>query len=96
MTKPTCTFTYGLPGSGKTTAIQPLIEAGAKRVSLDDLRLMFKGDPDALWDQAFESTVQKTLVRTVETLVAGGFDVVVDNTHVNPHIPTRLRQALAG
>ncbi|MGX1881506.1 phosphatase domain-containing protein [Streptomyces sp. NPDC055287] len=89
----------GLPASGKTTAARQLqADAGGRmrRVNLDDLRAML--DLPAVergrsW--AHEQTVLAIQDAAVRAAVDGGFDVVVDNTHLTPHIPKRLKAAVA-
>ncbi|SDN54483.1 phosphatase domain-containing protein [Streptomyces wuyuanensis] len=90
----------GLPASGKTTAAREL-QAGAegrmRRVNLDDLRRMLDVPaPDRGRSHAHEQTVLAIQDAAVRAAVEGGFDVVVDNTHLTPHIPKRLKAAVAG
>ncbi|WP_255306303.1 AAA family ATPase [Streptomyces sp. Wb2n-11] len=90
----------GLPASGKTTAARKLqAEAGGRmrRVNLDDLRAMLDlpaTERSRSW--AHEQTVLAIQDAAVRAAVDDGFDVVVDNTHLTPHIPKRLRAAVAG
>jgi predicted kinase len=95
MKVPAVTLTYGVPGSGKTTRARELVEARAKRVSMDELRLML-GAGSRHYNKRTESTVQELVTLSVIKLVADGFDVVVDNCHVTPSLPEKLSQALAG
>jgi predicted kinase len=95
MNPPTVTLTYGLPASGKTTRARKLVKGRTKRVSLDDFRLML-GAGSRRYNKRTESTVQDLLVSTTVKLVADGFGVVVDNCHLNPALPEKLRQALGG
>ncbi|MER7819563.1 AAA family ATPase [Streptomyces sp. NPDC096153] len=90
----------GLPASGKTTAAREL-QAGAegrmRRVNLDDLRRMLDVPaPGRGRSHAHEQTVLAIQDAAVRAAVEGGFDVVVDNTHLTPHIPKRLKAAVAG
>ncbi|MEU2261539.1 AAA family ATPase [Streptomyces sp. NPDC019645] len=90
----------GLPASGKTTAAREL-QAGAegrmRRVNLDDLRRMLDVPaPERGRSHAHEQTVLAIQDAAVRAAVEGGFDVVVDNTHLTPHIPKRLKAAVAG
>ncbi|MFF4169440.1 AAA family ATPase [Streptomyces sp. NPDC001744] len=90
----------GLPASGKTTAARAL-QAGAegrvRRVNLDDLRAMLDlPDPERGRSHTREQTVLAVQDAAVRAAVEGGFDVVVDNTHLTPHIPKRLKAAVAG
>ncbi|MDJ0380015.1 AAA family ATPase [Streptomyces sp. G-G2] len=90
----------GLPASGKTTAARSLqAESGGRmrRVNLDDLRAMLDV-PAADGERSFahEQTVLAIQDAAVRAAVDGGFDVVVDNTHLTRHIPKRLKAAVAG
>ncbi|MFF9049931.1 RNA ligase [Streptomyces erythrochromogenes] len=90
----------GLPASGKTTAARALqAEAGGRmrRVNLDDLRAMLDlPDPGRGRSFAHEQTVLAIQDAAVRAAVDGGFDVVVDNTHLTKNIPKRLKAAVGG
>ncbi|MDT0566022.1 AAA family ATPase [Streptomyces sp. DSM 3412] len=92
----------GLPASGKTTAARELqAESGGRmrRVNLDDLRAMLDVPlPEGAERRSYahEQTVLAIQDAAVRAAVDGGFDVVVDNTHMTPHIPKRLKAAVAG
>ncbi|WP_308404324.1 AAA family ATPase [Streptomyces sp. ATCC 21386] len=92
----------GLPASGKTTAARELqAESGGRmrRVNLDDLRQMLDiPQPEGAERRSYahEQTVLAIQDAAVRAAVDGGFDVVVDNTHMTPHIPKRLKAAVAG
>ncbi|MEU9254976.1 AAA family ATPase [Streptomyces sp. NPDC048270] len=90
----------GLPASGKTTAARALqAESGGRmrRVNLDDLRGMLDlPDPERSRSHAHEQTVLAVQDAAVRAAVDGGFDVVVDNTHLTKHIPKRLKAAVGG
>ncbi|MFI1510774.1 AAA family ATPase [Streptomyces sp. NPDC020597] len=90
----------GLPASGKTTAarrMQAESEGRMRRVNLDDLRAMLDVPaPERGRSHAHEQTVLAIQDAAVRAAVDGGFDVVVDNTHMTPHIPKRLKAAVAG
>ena len=90
----------GLPASGKTTAARKLqaeSEGRMRRVNLDDLRAMLDVPaPERGRSHAHEQTVLAVQDAAVREAVAGGFDVVVDNTHLTPHIPKRLKAAVTG
>ncbi|MFE3328931.1 AAA family ATPase [Streptomyces sp. NPDC059176] len=90
----------GLPASGKTTAARGLQTAAGgrmRRVNLDDLRAMLDVPaPERGRSHAHEQTVLAIQDAAVRTAVDDGFDVVVDNTHLTPHIPKRLKAAVAG
>ncbi|MGW6541101.1 phosphatase domain-containing protein [Streptomyces sp. NPDC055051] len=89
----------GLPASGKTTAaraLQERSEGRMRRVNLDDLRTMLDLPGGDGRSRAHEQTVLDIQDVAVRAAVDDGFDVVVDNTHLTPHIPRRLKAALAG
>ncbi|UUU38555.1 AAA family ATPase [Streptomyces sp. NBC_00162] len=90
----------GLPASGKTTAARALqARSGGRmrRVNLDDLRRMLDlPDPERGRSYAHEQTVLAVQDAAVRAAVDGGFDVVVDNTHLTKHIPKRLKAAVGG
>lgn len=90
----------GLPTSGKTTAARALQAEAAgrmRRVNLDDLRAMLDlPDPERGRSYRHEQTVLAVQDAAVRAAVDGGFDVVVDNTHLTSHIPKRLKAAVAG
>ncbi|CUM43540.1 phosphatase domain-containing protein [Streptomyces gardneri] len=90
----------GLPASGKTTAARALqaeAEGRVRRVNLDDLRTMLDVPaPERGRSHAHERTVLDIQDAAVRSAVDDGFDVVVDNTHLTPHIPKRLKAAVTG
>ncbi|MGW0750865.1 phosphatase domain-containing protein [Streptomyces sp. NPDC002587] len=90
----------GLPASGKTTAARALqAQSGGRmrRVNLDDLRSMLDlPDPGRGRSWEHEQTVLAVQDAAVRAAVDGGFDVVVDNTHLTKHIPKRLKAAVGG
>ncbi|MEW2135800.1 RNA ligase [Streptomyces sp. NPDC005409] len=90
----------GLPASGKTTAARALqARSGGRmrRVNLDDLRSMLDlPDPARGRSFAHEQTVLAVQDAAVRAAVDGGFDVVVDNTHLTKNIPKRLKAAVGG
>lgn len=97
---PTIHITTGLPASGKTTAARELL-AGSRghirRVNLDDIRRMLDHNgQDKVWSRAHEATALDIQDAAVRSALAGGFDVVVDNTHLTPSIPKRIKNAAAG
>ncbi|WP_328707619.1 phosphatase domain-containing protein [Streptomyces mesophilus] len=99
-TKPVVHVMTGLPASGKTTAARKLQEEAdgrMRRVNLDDLRVMLDvPSPEQRRSYAHEQTVLEIQDAAVRAAVEGGFDVVVDNTHLTPNIPKRLKAAVAG
>lgn len=94
-------LTTGLPASGKSTWARELVRQGDGqiiRVNLDDLRVMLGIDP------ACSEPIDKELTKTLHVLhdkailaaVAAGKDVVVDNTHLVPTIPKRIKKLFDG
>lgn len=87
----------GLPGSGKTTLARQLIEqAGGRtrRISLDDLRAMAdpdRGDGQPIWSAAHEETTLAMQAACVREAVLGGYDALVDNTHLTPRSVQSLK-----
>src|SRR5581483_299320 len=96
---PTVRLTTGLPASGKSTrALQLLADSGGRmrRVNLDDIRDMLDRHPDGrTWTHQHEATAQAIQEAAVLAAVKGGFDVVIDNTHLTPRMPGRLKAVLA-
>lgn len=90
----------GLPASGKTTAARQLLadsRGHIRRINLDDLRAMLDNyDGGRTWSRAHEQTALAVQDAAVRSAIAGGFDVVVDNTHLTPSIPKRIKAAAAG
>ncbi|GAA2107817.1 AAA family ATPase [Streptomyces synnematoformans] len=98
---PTIHMMTGLPASGKTTKARQLLAAAAgrmRRVNMDDLRAMLDhaGPGTATWSKAHEETVRDIQDAAVRAAVDGGFDVVVDNTHLTPRLPTRIKETVRG
>lgn len=97
---PTIHITTGLPASGKTTAARKLLadsHGRIRRVNLDDLRAMLDDSGgERVWSKAHEQTALEVQDAAVRSAIDGGFDAVVDNTHLTPHIPKRLKAAAAG
>lgn len=92
----------GLPGSGKSTFARSLIDSSAnniRRVNLDDIRNMLdtgaSGERSRNLSRGHEKTALEIQDATVRAALDNGFDVVVDNTHLRPSIPKRLK-AIAG
>lgn len=97
---PTIHLTRGLPASGKTTLARKLVaESGGRmrRVNLDELRAMLDfNDNGARLGRDHEETVLQIQDAAVLAAVEGGFDIVVDNTHLVSRIPNRLKRVVAG
>lgn len=72
----------GLPASGKTTLAMDMVRnEGMKRVSKDDLRAMLHGGTYTPEMETFVITVRNTII---EAAITRGFDVVIDDTNLNP------------
>lgn len=97
---PTIHVMSGLPASGKTTAARQLLadsRGHVRRVNLDDLRAMLDySGGERMWSHAHEQTALGIQDAAIREAIAGGFDVVVDNTHLTPHIPKRIKAAALG
>jgi predicted kinase len=98
--KPVIHLMHGLPASGKSTRARELMAAAdgrMRRVSLDDLRRMLDDNAgDKRLGYKHEETVLAVQDAAVMAAVNGGFDVVVDNTHLVARIPNRLKRLVAG
>jgi predicted kinase len=81
--------TKGLPGSGKSTWAKELLKKEPdrwKRVNRDDLRGMLDDGRFSKDNEEYVRTVQDIVIRNV---IAEGYDVIVDNTHL---VPTTLKK----
>ncbi len=76
----------GLPASGKSTYAENMVNV--KRVSKDDLRTMIDGGEYTKENEMFVLDVRNYLVGRALEL---GFDVVVDDTNLNPAHEEALR-----
>lgn len=91
----------GLPASGKTTLATKLVTESRGRlvrVNLDDFRTMlYPGAQSAgNWRDIHENLASELQNRSILAILAAGLDVVVDNTHLTPRGPQRVRHLLAG
>lgn len=98
---PTIHVMSGLPASGKTTAARQLLadaKGRIRRINLDDLRAMLddSGTGERVWSHAHEQTALAIQDAALREAIEGGFDAVIDNTHLTPHIPKRLKAAALG
>lgn len=89
---PKLTMTKGLPGSGKSTwsRAEVLGDSGqTKRVNKDDLRDMLHAGK---WSQKSEKHIVAARDALVSLFLKQGFNVIVDDTNVQPVHEPRLRQ----
>jgi tRNA uridine 5-carbamoylmethylation protein Kti12 len=100
VTRRTVRILTGLPGSGKTTCAMDILLASrgtTTRVNLDAIRSMTHFNPHGTsWTSTHEEMAAEIQDRSILTALARGFDVVVDNTHLTPRGPERIRRLLAG
>lgn len=84
----------GLPASGKTTMARQRVEAtGGKtvRVSKDDLRAMLS---NGKYDAFTEELVLAVRDAAIVNAVAANYDVIVDDTNIEPKHIARIRGLL--
>lgn len=91
----------GLPASGKSTFARELITATPgriRRVNLDDIRAMLDTGSDGKrrYSRELEETTLKIQDAAIRAALDDGFDVIVDNTHLVPRIPKRIKKVVAG
>jgi predicted kinase len=98
--KPVVHLMRGLPASGKSTLARRLMaesEGRMRRVSLDELRRMLDdNDGSKRLGRRHEETVLAVQDAVVLAAIEGGFDIVVDNTHLVSRIPKRLKALVGG
>lgn len=98
--KPTVHLMRGLPASGKSTRARELMAAAdgrVRRVSLDDIRRMLDdNDGSKRFGYQHEETCLAVQDAAVLAAIEGGFDIVVDNTHLISRIPSRLKKLVRG
>lgn len=81
----------GLPASGKTTMARQRVEASGfrtVRVSKDDLRAMMS---NGKYDTFAEELVLAVRDALIVNAVAAGYDVIVDDTNIEPKHIARIR-----
>src|SRR5689334_1582559 len=72
----------GLPASGKTTlALEMVKQEKVKRISKDDLRSMLHGGEYSILSEMFVLDVRNAIASLA---LSQGFDVVIDDTNLNP------------
>lgn len=84
----------GIPGSGKTTLAQTLVNKGFLRLCADSIRQELWGNEA---DQRNPEKVFAIFFELLEKALADGADIVIDNTNINTRhrnpIITRAQQA---
>ena len=75
-------FLSGLPGSGKSTWAKEYQRTfgNTARVNKDELRAMLN---DSVWSKSNEKTVLSVQKEIVADLLFRGYDVILDNTHLD-------------
>lgn len=91
----------GLPGSGKSSWAKDLValhKGSMVRVNLDDIRDMlgFGHNGPLTWNKELEESALQIQDKAILTAIAQGKDVIVDNTHLNTKIPTRIKKLFDG
>lgn len=91
----------GLPGSGKSSWANDLVAlhgGGMVRVNLDDIRSMlgFGHKGPLPWNKELEKTALELQDKAILSAVKMGKDVIVDNTHLVPTIPKRIKALFDG
>lgn len=85
----------GLPGSGKSTWAREQLArfpGRFKRINRDELRLMLDNGVHSQTNEIFVLHVRDSLIRSA---LEHGYDVIVDDTNLNPRQLEHLRQLVA-
>lgn len=86
----------GLPASGKSTWAKELIEKQPnryKRINKDEIRAMLD---NGVWSSKNEKYVLSVRDSLIERAINCGFDVIVDDTNLNPVHEERITQLASG
>lgn len=84
-------ITKGLPASGKTTWSKKWVESHQghwKRINKDDLRAMLDA---GVWSKANEKTILLLRDHIMDTLLVGGYSVIIDDTNLHPKHEEQIR-----
>jgi predicted kinase len=86
-------LTIGLPASGKTTWAREYlnIHYSTIRINNDDIRAELKAHNPTEWTPKFEKQVRKIRIERLEKALKSGYDVILDNTYLNPHTLKSLK-----
>jgi len=88
---PKIIMTRGLPASGKTTWAKEQVlksDGKTKRVNKDDLRAMINAGK---WSRHSEKQILDIRNRIIDYYLSKGYDVIVDDTNLNPEHEKTLR-----
>lgn len=88
---PTLTVLMGCPASGKSTLAKQMVTENPNtiRVNQDDLReMLHTGD----WSKQKEQATRAVRYGAIEAALAAGFNVVSDDTNLEPSIRAHLRK----
>lgn len=84
-------ITVGLPASGKSSWAKNLVETAKQNsnnivlVNNDTIReAIYEGNGNRQWSKQVEKTVKRIRESMIFIAAERGFDVIVDNTHLNP------------
>jgi predicted kinase len=91
----TVTLTYGLPASGKSTWAKDqvnLMGDRVVRVNMDDIRTML-GLP---YSKNAEELALRIQDSAIVSAISSGKHVIVDNTHIEKKMPTRIKRLFDG
>lgn len=79
----------GLPASGKSTYVKSMMNPDLKRVSKDDLRAMLDLGEYSVANEMLVLDVRDFII---QSCIEKGFDIVVDDTNLNPVHEQALRE----
>lgn len=83
----------GLPASGKSTyAAQLVIQNNYKRFNRDDMRMMID---NSIFSADNEALITDFMYFMIDTWLEKGYNVVLDNTHLNPYTVKEARRLAA-
>lgn len=80
----------GLPASGKSTHSARLVQQGYKRINADDLRLSIDNN---VYTKDNERLINELMLLMIENFLNKGYNVVLDNTNLNPYKVSAAKDA---